>query len=443
MSLTKEHSDAGGFLRTLTIRDPQGSGIVFGLDWMPLVGGVPERLGQRRARIMRATHYLVTGLPTSVVGCGVLSSGKGFVKREKFRKVSAYYSAAALFAAAHPTGVIAAIYFLEQKGFWMVASNMGVVLAQTDRWFAQLSDVEVVLASLVSRFPAMKVLTLLNLQDGSLPAWIDQSLMSKARLQRVAAISNVALRVGFYLLLLGAAMWLWSLTTSNPLPEKSSVDPALQWEESLLKFFLSHPVHSSDNLTTVFEAWYRAPVHSGGWGLNQIICESFGPDWQCAARYRRQHRRALNQQLEAVKPEGWELEVTDLDHAMLKWTILGAARPFEPVSPTVSLKEWISHLQSVTPVFESIQIGSGSALTFPAPMDQNGLTLPRPPQSKSLKRRSITIKGPLRSMPALRGLTIPVRWRSVHLKLGAVQGQGISQSELMVQLQGEIFEISE
>jgi hypothetical protein len=100
-------------------------------------------------------------------------------------------------------------------------------------------------------------------------------------------------------------------------------------------------------------------------------------------------------------------------------------------------------LQSVTPVFESIQIGSGTQITFPAPINQHDVVLQKPSHIKPLKRRMISIKGPLRSISVLRGLSVPVRWRSLQLELGAAVGQGVSRSALTVSLIGDVFELSE
>jgi hypothetical protein len=46
----------------------------------------------------------------------------------------------------------------------------------------------------------------------------------------------------------------------------------------------------------------------------------------------------------------------------------------------------------------------------------------------------------LRSISALRGLSVPVRWRSLQLEVGAVTGKGINRSALTVSLTGDVFE---
>jgi hypothetical protein len=166
-------------------------------------------------------------------------------------------------------------------------------------------------------------------------------------------------------------------------------------------------------------------------------------DWHCAARYLRVKRLALSEHLDAAKPVGWEAEFTDLEHGVLRWKVLSAATEFKPVAASMPLKNWLSYLQSVAPVFDSIQIGTGSLINMAGPISTQGVPVARPAHLKPLIRRHIAIKGPLRSMSSLKGLTVPVRWRGLQLELGEPTGQGISRSELTVSLTGEVFETNE
>jgi hypothetical protein len=149
---------------------------------------------------------------------------------------------------------------------------------------------------------------------------------------------------------------------------------------------------------------------------------------------------ALSQYLDTAKPEGWTIEFPDLDHGMMRWKVLNAASLFELTSPSASLKDWLSYLQSVTPVFESIQIGTGTQITIPAPLNRQGMALQKPSHIKPINRRMISIKGPLRSLSALRGLSVPVRWRSLQLEIGAETGKAINRSALTISLTGDVFE---
>jgi hypothetical protein len=417
--------------------------LVFGLDWTPLVGGDPTKLGRKRARSLRATHYLIVGGFAAVVGCGVVlkdNPGRSHTRSERTRPL---HAAAAIFALAHPEGVIAAVSFVPAKGYWLVAANSGLVLAQTDRWFDSVDQADAALLILKERFPNLQVLRYALLDESTQPEWLKANLSVLTRLQKLPSRGLLLLTIVAFGLVTAGFCWRWSLgEDANLVPPPQESASAL-WEHVVERFAHAHPIHPPEQLFKVVHAWHQAPVSPSGWKLKQIVCEPSNMDWHCVAQYQRMQRLAQSQQLDAAKPEGWTVEFPDLDHGMMRWKILGAASVFEMASPSVSLKDWLSYLQSVTPIFESIQIGSGTQITLPAPMNQQGVYLQKPSHIKQMKRRMISIKGPLRSISALRGLAVPVRWRSLQLELGPAVGQGISRSALTVSLMGDVFELSE
>ena len=431
---------------SVILRHALGAAIVFGLDWMPVVGGETEKLGLRRARSLRATHFLLQGEPGAIVGCGAIQQELTQIKRSGGAPSHHMYSAAAMFAAAHAQGVVAGVFHRPEFGYWLVAVNAGRVLAQTDRWYATSDETDAALLTLSERFPSLRVLPMAVLLDAELPDWVTEPFHEGVRLKKLSALGARLLRQGLTVVLMSAGIYgLWIHFSPAPTPPLQSPERTqVQWKDVMARFINQHPIHRPAHLFKVLEAWQKTPLNPGGWKLNQILCESSNSDWHCAARYQRLRKLARSEQLDAAKPNGWTLDLIDIDHAVLRWQVLGAASLFDAVSPTPPLKAWMSYLQGVTPVFESIQIGSGTQITLPAPLDEQGVALPRPAFIKPLKRRSLSIKGPLRSMVALRGLSVPVRWKSLHLEVGGTpRGQGISRSELMVQLLGEVFEISE
>lgn len=420
-----------------------GVEIVFGLDWSPLIGGEPEALGRRRARSLRATHYLVMEELAAVVGCGVVHQLNTAKRRTHRTGRRVLYAAAAMFAASYSEGVFAAVYSMGHKGYWLVAVNAGLVLAHTDRWYADLEDVEVALSGLKARFPSIQISRAVSLVESSPPDWVLKNLILKARLQKISGSQLSTLCVATLVLMTGGMIWFWTGQSRVPQEQLPEARPEVLWLQVYEDFVKTHPVHHPEQLFRVISAWQVAPLSPDGWSLKQILCEPSGMDWHCAARYQRFKMHALSEKLEAAKPDGWTAEFIDLDHGVLRWQVTGAASLFESASATTPLKNWLSFLQGVTPVFESIQIGTGTAILFSAPVDRHGMTLERPSFIKPLKRRSISIKGPLRSMSAMRGFPVPVRWRGLQLDIGSPSGQGIRRSELTVSLTGEVFEVSE
>ncbi len=418
-------------------------GLVFGLDWMPLVGGEPTKLGRQRARSLRATHYLISGGLAAVVGCGIVPKEKSGDSSAPIARSRPLHSAAAIFASAHQEGVIAAVSYVPARGFWFVAANSGLVLAQTDRWFESMDEADTALLMLRGRFPNLLVQRYALLDTFNQPDWMRANIGIQTRLQRIPARGRLSFMFAGSVIVTAVFIRLWSHdTVSDPgmLPQES---PSELWQRVLERFAHANPVHHPEQLLKVVHAWHQAPLSPGGWMLQQIACEPSRMDWHCVARYQRTHRLALSQYLDAAKPEGWTIEFPDLDHGMMRWKVLDAASLFELTSPSVSLKDWLSYLQSVTPVFESIQIGTGTPITISAPIDRQGMALHKPSYIKPLKRRMISIKGPLRSITALRGLSVPVRWRSLQLEIGAVTRKGINSSALTVSLTGDVFEHSE
>lgn len=417
--------------------------LVFGLDWMPLVGGEPTKLGRQRARSLRATHYLITGGLAAVVGCGIVKKDKPGLSYAHASRNRPLYAAAAIFASAHQEGVIAAVCFVPAIGYWFVAANSGLVLAQTDRWFESMDEADAALHLLKGRFPNLQVQRYALLDTSNQPDWMRAHFGMQTRLQRTPARGRFSLLLAGFGIFTAVFVRLWSHDVDSDPRTVSQESASELWQRVLERFAHTHPVHHPEQLLKVVHAWHQAPVSPGGWVLLQIACEPFNMDWHCVARYQRTHRLALSQYLDAAKPEGWTIEFPDLDHGMMRWKVSDAASVFEMASPSVSLKDWLSYLQSVTPVFESIQVGTGTPITIPAPVDQQGMALQKPSYIKPLKRRMISIKGPLRSISVLRGLSVPVRWRSLQLEIGAVTGKGINQSALTVSLIGDVFEHAE
>jgi len=434
---------SGGQGSTYVISFSDRAGLVFGLDWMPLVGGDPIKLGRQRARSLRATHCLITGGLAAVVGCGVVPKDTLDSSHARSERNRPLHAAAAIFALTHQEGVIAAVSFVPAKGYWLVAANSGLVLAQTDRWFDSSDQAEAALLLLKERFPNLQVLRYALLDESNQPEWLKQNLSVLTRLQKLPSRGWLTFTIAVLGIVAAGFCWLWSLDDAVDMESSQPESANVLWQRVLERFAHAHPVHHPEQLFRVVRAWHQAPVSPGGWKLKQIVCEPSNMDWHCTAQYQRMQRLAQSQQLDAAKPEGWTVDFSDLDHGMMRWKVLGEASIFEMTSPAVSLKDWLSYLQSVTPVFESIQIGTGTQITFPAPINQQGVVLQKPSYIKPLKRRMISIKGPLRSISVLRGLTVPVRWRSLQLELGAAVGQGISRSALTISLIGDVFELSE
>lgn len=419
--------------KTVVVRNAFGQPVIFGMDWTAVVGGQPLKLARKRARLMRATHYLLTGAPAMTVGCVQL-------ERQYFAQSCGIYSAATLFAVAYPSAAVACLVRFEE-GCWMVASHSGSIISDTDRWFADATAALDALNTIRLRFPNLVMYEELVASSAQLPVWLNDKCSEQAR---VSAYQTARLggksRVVALALIGATGVWLSLVQQSSE--EGTAVtqaNPGQRWLDTMGRYAQQHPVHGFADLMRVMAAWRRVPFDPAGWQLLRVQCEPVLSDWSCAAHYRRQHRFALNQHLVAVKPGDWEFHAVALDRATLTWSLLQAGQPLDFSHEPLRV-DWMTSLQRLSPLFEHIQLGLAAKLPMHAPMDSQGRVLERPAGLPNWHQRSLALKGPLRAMTALQELTAPIRWRSATLEVGNISGQELTRSALVVQLIGDLFE---
>ena len=411
-----------------------GQYVVFGLDWSPLVGGAPQRLGLQRARALGATHYVLSGKHATVVGAVRLEPATAKLK-------GSLHSAAAVFSSRHPVGAIAYVLPDPSGSCWMIACHAGSVLSQTDRWFESQACALAVLDRLRSRFPGLQVQIEQTLDQHGLPVWLGTTLCEQSRLQRIQALGYLArtpLRI-CVAVSLAASLAYGLLPTRNTDLQQERQDTQAVWRASLLELSRQHTVHAFSHLSVLTQTWQKIPLLPSGWILRKIQCESQGFDWQCVAQYARQYRWALNQHLEQVMPVGWSMQFTPLDEAAFLWRVPQAATTLD-LSEHWMAYDWMSYLQSIGSAFEHIQVGAATKFVIPAPDDGQGQALALAPGIPQWKQRTLVIKGPLRALVALDRLHMPVRWRRASLDIDRAQGLGTPRSALSLELVGDMFE---
>jgi hypothetical protein len=420
--------------KSVVVRNSFGQPVIFGMDWTAIVGGQPLKLARKHARLVRATHYLVVGAPALTVGCVQL-------EKQYFAQSCGIYSAAALFSLSYPSAAVACLVRFEEGGCWMVASHSGSIMSETDRWFADTAAALAALSEIRRRFPNLVVYEGLIANSSQLPAWLNEKCSEQARVlvyqgARIGVKSR-ATAVGLIVVAVLLAKWFDPRLEHDA--TSTQMHPTQLWLDAIGQYSLQHPVHEFSDLMRVMTAWRRVPFDPAGWQLLRVQCEPVSSDWSCAAHYRRQHRFALNRQLEAAKPAEWVFHAVALDRAMLTWNLQRAAQPFNWAQEPMQV-DWMTSLQRMSPLFEHIQLGLSSKLSISAPLDTQGRPLERPHDLPNWHQRSLAFKGPLRALTALNALTAPVRWRSATLEVGNISGQELTRSALVVQLIGDLFE---
>ncbi len=413
-----------------------GSGqfVVFGMDWSPLVGGEPERLGLQRAHALGATHYVLSGAHSTVVGAVRLDHTAGKYK-------GALHSAAAIFSRKFAVGAIAYVLSDADGTCWMIACHAGSVLSHTDRWYESEPAAMAALEQIRSRFPTLQVQIEQDESGQGLPLWLSENLCSQSRLQGVTSFRHLVRRPSNVLVCLAitASITYAVLSENKTVQQREGLDTSLLWRETLSERSSQHTVHAYPHLSALTQTWQHIPLRPVGWSLRKIQCESVHFDWHCAAHFSRQHRWALNQHLERLKPEGWTMQFTPLDEAAFVWRVGQAASTLD-LSEHWMRYDWMSYLQNIGAVFEHIQVGGSSRIAIQAPVDGQGQALPLPADIPDWKQRTLVLKGPLRSLPALSALHMPVHWRRANLDIDRTHGLGTTRSALSLELVGDMFE---
>jgi hypothetical protein len=420
--------------KTVVVRNSFGQPVIFGMDWTAIVGGQPLKQARKHARLVRATHFLLIGAPAMTVGCAQL-------EKKYFAQSCGIYSAAALFSVAYPSAAVACLVRFEEGGCWMVASHSGSIMSETDRWFVDAQSAFGALHKIRLRFPNLVVHEGLVASSTQLPAWLNDKCSEQARVfVHQAARFGVKSRAAFLALAVVVGIWVkWFDQRSESGATVTQVHPSQRWLEAMTHYSQQHPVHGFSDLMRVMDAWRRVPFDPAGWQLLHVQCEPVSLNWSCAAHYRRRHRFALNQHLEAVKPGEWEFHAVALDRAMLTWSLSHAAQPLDLAQAPVP-GDWMASLQRLSSLFEHIQLGLSTKLLMNVPLDSHGRPLEQPAGLPTWHQRSLALKGPLRALTALQELNAPVRWRSATLEIGNISGQELTRSALVVQLIGDLFE---
>jgi len=397
--------------KTVVVRNSFGQPVIFGMDWAAIVGGQPLKLARKHARLASATHFLLVGASAMTVGCVQLD-------KQYFAQSGGIYSAAALFSVAYPSAAVACLVRFEEGGCWMVASHSGSIMSETDRWFVDAQSALLALNNIRLRFPHLVVHEGLIASSTQLPAWLNDKCSEQARVVAHQAVRlGSKSRVAGLVLIVVVGLWMkWVDQGFEHSSTVTQIHPDQRWLDALGHYSQKHPVHGFSDLMQVIDAWRRVPFDPSGWQLLRVQCEPVSIDWSCAAHYRRQHRFALNQHLEAVKPREWEFHALALDRAMLTWSLSHAAQSLD-FAREPSRVDWMTSLQRLSPLFEHIQLGLSAKLSMTAPLDSQGQALERPVGLPNWHQRSLALKGPLRALTALHELTAPVRWRSATLEV--------------------------
>ncbi|WP_454690885.1 hypothetical protein [Achromobacter aloeverae] len=424
----------------LTMDLEDGAVLVFGMRWFPLVGSRPDALARRRAREVRATHYVHGGTRAAAVGCTRLRG-----------RPRPCHSAAQAFAQSFPQGTAAGMLVMETGRAWLVATQDGAVMARTDRLYADRAQALAALAELEALYPGLAA-ALRHLDLAALAADLGLST-TLWRLSPWAALPPGGAR-GFGVLLAaglltGTAWQAWRYW-GRPAPQAAhAADPVQAWRAALARQAAALPLHDGAGLGKVFLSLRQLPVHTQGWDLASARCAAQARAWVCQARYRRVSPAGSNRRFAEAPPargqagfDGPHFE--GLEQARVSWRVAaGQGGGLEPAALGRKRDGDIrlgSMLQRLQPAFGRISLGAPAVLPLDAPLDEAGHPLPRPAGLPVLYTRPVSLHGPLRSYALFQAPPVKAAWQEVTLALTPGRRAEAAGSVLMAQLQGVVYE---
>ena len=408
--------------------------ILFGMDWIALVGGTPSQLARKHIRFYLASMHTSFDQRSAVIG---LATEVSRVPAELTA-----YSAAALFAAAFQQETVACLIILDEKQCWMVAAHQGQVLIQTDRWFESVGQARQAIEAIEQRFPMLRLYSYHLGEQDAMPSWMFAPYSQEAKLSRTRPLLGRARQMIFWVMFLTftlAYVWFKHVEiASSTLPQEENAKVQLlhHWQ----KMLSSQPVHGEEEVFKLVSTWNHVPVAPGGWRLERIDCHPENSGWRCIVAFRRIHILASAESLIQSLPRAWKPEFVPLDQASVSFALTAESRWLEP-SRTTSQTSWISHLQKIRTAFESIQIGPPLSMVH---LDESATDPHELKEARafahSWKKRSVQIRGPLRSIPMLRGWDMPAWWRHVSLELRDADQATPGKSRYMLTMTGEMYE---
>lgn len=285
--------------------------LVFGLVWAVVIGHNPEKESVARARQARATHYVLPGGHSSVVGY------VQFPPRKKVRgePEKTWFSAAQMFADRFPNGVHTYVVPIDDDHHWLVGSQDGEVIPGTDTVFESHGDALEALAALNEQYPG--AISVTGFKPNS-PTTAARMIELKHRLAALPIWARVLMGVMVVAMLIDQGAPLWSAMSGSTREKQRAevvVDASDAWKTQLDRWQKTVQVDGTQGfLTLLSQIDHQVPKKLGGWPLASLECVPYPAGWKCSAVYKRgEAGSSTNQTLMAALPTGWTVQWLDID----------------------------------------------------------------------------------------------------------------------------------
>lgn len=419
--------------------------LVFGMDWLPILGGRASQQAISKARRHKATHYVVASEHAAAMGLIQLP-------RAASRSDGVLFSAAQAVASMFPSGTVALSLLVKPGVYWLVAVHEGAVVARTDLLFTDLVQAQTLLTELRSAYTQLRFIEGGQHSSGApgLPE-LACAADERSQLRKLGQWgSKVRPRFGVLLLMAMTGLAFWWVDPYNWVSQSAArpepMTPARQlqaWEHARKVMSSGVYIQGVGGMQRLLASLYQVPLLISGWQLGQVSCKPDGASWRCTAAYRRVMQQADNQGLIESAPPSWQLRFLAVDHIEADWVVERAGSPLlsSPLDDARQAdKYWLSSLQQIASAFVTIKATSATALALTPPVDDQGQSIPRPADFRLYQRRLFQAEGPLRSYSLLLPNLMGVRWHVLTLSLKEINQSTLKQSRLYLSGQGERYE---
>lgn len=417
--------------------------LVFGLDWLPLVGADPVRLARERVRRHGATHSVMSGAAGEAVGLAWLKRGR--------RDRGLLCSGAQVFALLHPRGTVATILDLGAHGWCVLAAHEGAILARSDKVYTDRVLAEGTLDDIRQAYPSIRMLDGMDIEGhgSSLESLADAAIDAVDARLRLAPRAWWRRPLLWAVLALGLAVLgprFVAQYSETPESAAGMPDLSLAWSQAQAAAVRSHRLHGEAGTRALLASFYALPVSLAGWRLVQVDCARQATQWICRAEYARMASTADNQGLLHAARSDWRLEFPTMDRAWAHWSSNLASVALDQHAlpgPVDHDKYWISALQAVRGAFSSVRVEPSRALVIQAPLGRDRQALPRPAHLRRYSTRSVQFVGPLRAANLLVPLAAHIAWTKAVLSIVDTTKRGLAPSPINLTLNGVLYEMED
>lgn len=441
--------------------------VVLGLQWQTVLGTDLHTRARRKARAAGATHWVHAGGRAESVGMAWLPSRAPALAR---RTVA--HAGAQLFARSMPAGIYVLAWALDDGRYWVAMARDGQVLGNGDAILPSREEALAVLHRARMRFGDS--LRCLGAAAELLPAAADEDPIRRRAmdLPALAAMASAAsllqpVRVALYRLpapviglllmaLAGVAVQTWWRAQGvadapefrGALEQQGAphvlVDAQAEWSLAIARQTAGLSAVTPRGLQQLWAALGRLPVMQSGWGLQRMHCDFSGAEWRCTASYRRLSRHALARGFTNTLPPHWRLHWDALDSVQADFIVSADASAL-PLTASASAPPGLlpaaDALQPLRPLLRRVDVGRAGPLALVAPLDANGVPLPRPVRLEVPVQRPVTLEGPWRSIVvAAPALATGIAWQRVEIDVQLAAQAGLATSTFMASLYGVSYE---